>query len=85
MKRFSILVAAIWLGAASASAHAAEAPGSPVKAPARGDPTRKLAVANKPWKGDFDRNIYKYYVGYKLTRERLELQEKSREQLRGGG
>jgi hypothetical protein len=31
------------------------------------------------------RNIYKYYVAYKLTLEHMELQQKTKAQMRGGG
>jgi membrane-bound lytic murein transglycosylase MltF len=31
------------------------------------------------------RNIYKYYVAYKLTLEHHELQQKAKEQLKKGG
>jgi membrane-bound lytic murein transglycosylase MltF len=30
------------------------------------------------------RNIYKYYVGYKLTLEHMDLQQKLKEQIRKG-
>ena len=31
------------------------------------------------------RNIYKYYVAYKLTVEHIELQQKAKEQMKKGG
>ena len=47
----------------------------------RSSPPRRSAVETTT----YVRNIYKYYVAYKLTLEHAELQQKLKEQMRKGG